>query len=353
MPKAQIRPATSRVLVTGGAGYIGSHVVLSLLERGHEVVVYDNLVSGARLPGIGGHFVYGDLGDRAALGDVLGAQRFDAVMHFAASTDVGESQRRPLAYYRNNLANSLNLLEACAEAGVTRLIFSSTAAVYGNGNGAPLRESAPLEPISPYGVAKLAAERMIEDLAACGGLSFVTLRYFNVAGADPAGRAGQLSEQSGHLITAICRAILGKQKDFVINGNDYPTADGTCVRDFIHVNDLATAHIAALDHLLTGGASLTLNCGYGHGASVSQVIEAARRVSGIAFPVVVGPRRPGDTVSAIADCGRIKQALGWRPQHDDLAFIIETGLAWERAKDERIAAATCRPLPAVKGPRGA
>jgi UDP-glucose 4-epimerase len=352
MPRKEADPAPRRLFVTGGAGYIGSHVVLRLLELGHEVLVFDNLSTGRRLPGIGGDFYFGDLGDPAALRQALARGSFDAVLHFAASTDVGESQRWPLAYHRNNAANSLALLEACREAGISRLIFSSTAAVYGDSAEGVLRESAPLCPISPYGASKLAAERMIEDLAAGSDQRFVTLRYFNVAGTDPAGRAGPLSDQAEHLITALCRTILGRQEGFVINGDDYPTPDGTCERDFIHVLDLVEAHIAALDRLLAGGRSLTLNCGYGHGTSVAEVVAVARQVSGVAFPVTVGPRRPGDTVRAIADCGLIKDKLGWQPRHDDLAAMIETALAWEKVKAERLAAARPPPLHQIKSPVG-
>ncbi len=237
MPREEASPAPRRLFVTGGAGYIGSHVVLRLLEQGHAVLVFDNLSTGRRLPGIGGDFHFGDLGDRAALRQALARGPFDAVLHFAASTDIGESQRRPLAYHRNNAANSLALLEACREAGIDRLIFSSTAAVYGDSAEGVLRESAPLCPTSPYGASKLAAERMIADLAAGSDLRFVALRYFNVAGADPASRAGPLGDRAEHLITALCRTILGRQEGFVINGDDYPTPDGTCERDFIHVLD--------------------------------------------------------------------------------------------------------------------
>ena len=339
MPTKNGGAARRRIFVTGGAGYIGSHVVMRLLELGHDVLVYDNLSTGRRLPGIGGDFFHGDLDDPAALRQALAQGPFDAVLHFAAFTDVGESQRQPLAYHRNNAANTLALLEACQQANIDRLIFSSTAAVYGDSADGVVNEDAPLCPISPYGASKLAAERMIADLSAASDLRSVSLRYFNVAGADPAGKAGPLSDKAEHLITAICRTILGQQAVFVINGNDFPTADGTCERDFIHILDLVEAHVVALDHLLADGPSLTLNCGYGHGTSVAEVVSVAQKISGVSFPVKVGPRRPGDTVRVIADCGLIKEKLSWRPRHDDLAAMIETALAWEKVKEERLMAA--------------
>jgi UDP-glucose 4-epimerase len=319
-----------QVLVTGGAGYIGSHVVKGLRAAGHRVVVYDNLSTGHAWAVQGSELVIGDLADRDRLAALLAARRLDAVLHFAAHIWVHESVRDPAKYYRNNVANALNLFELAAQHGVTQLVFSSTAAVYGQPDLALIDETAPLAPINPYGASKMMAERMLVDIAAACGLRYAILRYFNVAGADPEGRIGEATPDNQHLVKAACETALGLRPALWIYGTDYPTADGTCIRDYIHVEDLAQAHIAALDHLSRGGASTVLNCGYGHGISVRTVIEAVRRVSGVAFPVEEGPRRPGDPASLVAANARIRELLGWQPRYDDLALIVGSAWAWEQ-----------------------
>jgi UDP-glucose 4-epimerase len=319
-----------RILVTGGAGYIGSHTVLQLAHNGHDLVVYDNLASGFRWAVLAGELVVGELADREALAALFRERDFDAVVHFAASIVAPESVARPLEYYRNNAANTLTLLELCARFGVGTLIFSSTAAVYGNPERLPVGEEAPLRPINPYGATKMMSERMITDLAAASSLRYVILRYFNVAGADAGGRIGQATPEATHLIKVACETALGKRPEITVFGSDYPTPDGTCIRDYIHVDDLARAHVEALDHLAAGGRSLVLNVGYGHGSSVLQVIDTVNRVTGVELPVRYGPRRPGDTPQLVAANDLIKEALGWRPRHDDLAFIVRTAYQWER-----------------------
>ena len=321
-----------RVLLTGGAGYIGSHVALRLIEDGHHVVIYDNLSTGIRLDSVGGEFVHGDLADEALLHRTVTNGKFDAVMHFAASTSVPESVADPLKYYRNNVANTLNLVEACARARIGQFVLSSTAAVYGETEGGGVDINTPLQPVSPYGASKMMAEQVLADYCASSGMRNVTLRYFNVAGADPAGRAGQANGSAGHLIGAVCDVIVGRRREFVIFGNDYATPDGTCVRDFIHVSDIAEAHVSALDYLRSGAPSVTLNCGYGTGVSVLQVVEAAQRVSGSRVPTRFGPRRPGDVVESIALAGRTRDVLDWHPQFADLDLIVRTALSWESKK---------------------
>ncbi|ANX04027.1 UDP-glucose 4-epimerase GalE [Immundisolibacter cernigliae] len=320
-----------RLLVTGGAGYIGSHVTRQLVEAGHDVTVYDNLGSGFRWATLGAPLVEADLADTARLDATLAAGRFEAVLHFAAHIVVPESVADPLKYYANNTRNTLGLLQALLRHGVRRLVFSSTAAVYGTPEHIPVSESAPLLPINPYGASKLMSERMISDLAATGALDHVTLRYFNVAGADPGGRLGQATPAATHLIKVACELACGKRERIDVFGTDYPTPDGTCVRDYIHVEDLARAHVLALDHLAAGGQSLTLNCGYGHGYSVREVLAAVERQHGQALTVRDTDRRPGDPAALVADSSRIRSALGWQPQHDDLDFIVRTALDWERS----------------------
>jgi len=321
----------ARVLVTGGAGYIGSHVVLALGEAGHEVLTYDNLSTGRRQAVLHGALVVGDLADQARLLDTLRAFRPDTIMHFAASIEVGESVRDPLKYYRNNSANALNLLEAARSAGVGRFIFSSTAAVYGNPPGVPVDEAAPLAPINPYGASKLVTERMLADLAGADpDFCYVSLRYFNVAGADPLTRLGQDYANPTHLITRTLKTALGIYPQLQVFGSDYPTPDGTCIRDYIHVMDLCQAHLLALDKLATGGDSDAFNLGNGNGFSVQQVIDAARRITGKSMEVKESPRRPGDPARLVANSERAKNVLGWQPQCGDLDVIVAHAWAWEK-----------------------
>jgi UDP-glucose 4-epimerase len=320
----------ARVLVTGGAGYIGSHVVLRLAAAGHEVVVLDNLSTGHPWAVQDGELVVADLADRQRLGALLEERRFAAVMHFAASIWVGESVRDPVKYYTNNTVNALNLFAAAARAGVPLVVFSSTAAVYGQPAVDPIDETTPLAPINPYGAAKMMAERMLSDIAAANGMRTAILRYFNVAGADPAGRIGEATPDNSHLVKVACEVAMGLRERLVVNGTDYPTPDGTCIRDYIHVDDLAAAHVAALGYLLDGGQSTVLNCGYGHGTSVRDVLDMVAEVSGIELPIAVGPRRPGDPARLVAATHRIRRVLGWRPQHDDLRRIVETAWRWEQ-----------------------
>ncbi len=319
------------VLVTGGAGYIGSHVALALLEAGRRVVVVDNLVTGRReLVPDAVDFIEADVADTSRLARVLRDNGCRAVMHFAGSTVVPESVEDPLKYYRNNTCASRNLLEASVGEGVECFIFSSTAAVYGNPERLPIDEDAALAPVSPYGASKLMTENMLKDVAAATDLRYIALRYFNVAGADPQGRSGQSTPNATHLIKAACEVACGARESITVFGDDYDTPDGTGVRDFIHVTDLARAHVTALDHLAGGGASDVMNCGYGLGFSVKQVLDTLRDVCGADFRVEMGPRRPGDIGEIYAESKRIRDVLGWRPEHDDLKTIVASAYAWER-----------------------
>ena len=324
-----------RVLVTGGAGYIGSHFVLGLIEAGHEAVVYDNLSTGHAWAVQGAELVVGEVSDQAKLEALITAGRFDALAHFAASIVVPESVAEPLKYYRNNSANTLGLLEVCARTGLERLVFSSTAAVYGAAERSPVHEDDPITPINPYGASKAMSERMIQDQAAASGLRYAILRYFNVAGGDLRGRAGQATANATHLIKVACETVVGKRQGMQVFGTDYPTPDGTCIRDYIHVDDLATAHLDALDHLQAGGDSTIVNCGYGHGSSVLEVLDAVKRVSGVDLPVTMADRRPGDSPDLVADNRKIRDVLGWAPRHDDLELIVRSALDWERQMAER------------------
>ncbi len=319
------------VLVTGGAGYIGSHVVHALRDAGWPVVVVDDLSTGRRsaipedVP-----LIEGDIGDRALMDAALARHTPVAVMHFAGSIVVPESVSDPLRYYSNNTAASLTLIAACVAAGVDNFIFSSTAAVYGEPERSPVAESDPTAPINPYGSSKLCTEWILRDTSAATPLRYVALRYFNVAGADPEGRTGQSTEKATHLIKVACQAALGLRPDMQVFGDDYPTADGTCVRDYIHVSDLAEAHVKALDYLAAGGGSTVLNCGYGHGFSVRQVLETVRDAADGELVWRIGPRRAGDPPELVSASGRIREVLGWEPRYDDLRFIVETAMDWER-----------------------
>jgi UDP-glucose 4-epimerase len=336
--------STAPVLVTGGAGYIGSHVVRQLVAQGYPVVVYDNLSTGHAWAVLGAELVVGDLGDRERLESVLAGTRFAAVLHFAASIWVGESVREPAKYYRNNVANALNLFELSARHGVSRVVFSSSAAVYGEPSVAMVEESLPLVPVNPYGASKMMAERILADLAEAAGCRYVVLRYFNVAGADLEGRIGEATPDNSHLVKVACETALGIRPGMAINGVDYPTPDGTCVRDYIHVEDLAAAHIEALRYLERGGRSELFNCGYGHGFSVREVLDTVVRVSGAAIPIKEGPRRPGDPAVLVASNAKIREVLGWQPRYDDLGFIVQTAWAWEQKLQAKLAnAATQAP----------
>src|ERR1700745_273778 len=318
------------VLVTGGAGYIGSHMVLALAEAGESVVVIDNLSTGfsTSLPE-GVPLFIGDAADENLVEGVIAAHGVESIVHFAGSVVVPDSMRDPLAYYRNNTMTTRSLLNAAVKCGVSRFIFSSTAAVYGNPERMPVTEDAPTRPLSPYGSSKLMTEIMLHDVAAAHGMSYVVLRYFNVAGADPLGRAGLATVGATHLLKMAVEAATGQRAKIDVFGTDYPTPDGRCIPDFIHVSDLAQAHRAALSYLRDGGASTTLNCGYGRGYSVLETIEAVRRISGRNFAVQYAPRRPGDIMTMGATTSRIRATLDWTPQYDDLETIAAHALAWE------------------------
>ena len=320
-----------RVLVTGGAGYIGSHVVKLLGEGGYEVLTYDNLSTGHKWAVLYGDLEVGDLADKGRLREVFEGFKPEAVMHFAAYIVVPESVREPLKYYRNNVINTINLLEVMEEFGVDKFIFSSSAAVYGIPEEIPVPEGAPLNPINPYGETKATVERVLRDINNSGkGFKYVSLRYFNVAGADPEGKIGFAYPNPTHLIIRAVKTAKGEFEKLDIYGTDYPTPDGTCVRDYIHVTDLAQAHIVALEYLLEGRESEVFNCGYGHGYSVKEVVEAVKKVTGIDFKVVEAPRREGDPPMLVADSTKIKKELGWKPKYDDLEFIVKTAWDWEK-----------------------
>lgn len=319
------------ILIMGGAGYIGSHMVLEALERGEDVVVVDNLSTGRRsLVAAAATFVEGDAGDAALVGDLIRQHRIDAIIHFAGSIVVPDSVADPLSYYANNTVVARNLIEAAVKGGVHHFIFSSTATVYAGETTDALSETLPTGPVSPYGRSKLMTEWMLEDASRAYDFRGVALRYFNVAGADPGGRSGQVSPRATHLIKRGCQVALGRLPHLEIFGTDYPTPDGTGLRDYIHVSDLVAAHALTLDYLRKGGAATVMNCGYGHGSSVREVIAAIERVTGNALPVREAPRRPGDPPSLVADNRLIRATLGWSPQHDDLDEIVAHALAWER-----------------------
>jgi UDP-glucose 4-epimerase len=317
------------VLVTGGAGYIGSHVALQLRARGERVVVLDNLVTGFRQAVLDAPLIVGNAGDGELLRRVIAEHGVTAVMHFAAHTIVPESVREPLKYYGNNTCATRSLLAACLEGGVRQFVFSSTAAVYGMPEGGIAREDSRMAPINAYGTSKLMSEWMLRDVAAVTDLRAVALRYFNVAGSDPQGRIGQATAKATLLIKVACEAVVGKRSHVSIYGTDYPTSDGTGIRDYIHVDDLARAHLNALDYLRAGGATTTLNCGYGHGYSVREVLDSVQRVAGKRIEIREEPRREGDPPTLVAAAGRIRAVLGWEPKLDDLDGIVRTALRWE------------------------
>ena len=319
-----------QLLVTGGAGYIGSHTIKQLGEAGYEITVYDNLSTGNVGALKYGKLALGDLADREQLTQVFSQHNFDAVLHFAASISVPDSVIHPLAYYSNNTANTLNLLQCCQTFGVNKLIFSSTAAVYGQPTVNPITEDTIPEPLNPYGSSKLMSERLIRDYAAVSDLKYVILRYFNVAGAEIGGTLGQTGKKASHLIKVTCDAALGRRPYVGVFGTDFDTPDGTGIRDYIHVDDLARAHVDALTYLASGGDSQLLNCGYGQGYSVRQVIEKVKEISGNDFPVIENERRAGDPACVIAGAERITKILGWQPRYNDLDTIIRTALNWEK-----------------------
>jgi UDP-glucose 4-epimerase len=323
------------ILVTGGAGYIGSHMVLELVDAGERVVVLDNLSTGFRWAvHPEATLVVGDIADEALVRRVLKEHGVRAIVHFAGSIVVPESVSDPLGYYHNNTVKSRSLIAMAVECGVPHFIFSSTAAVYGSPKQNPVAEDADLLPMSPYGTSKLMTELVLRDTAAAHPLSYVALRYFNVAGADPAGRSGQSTPKATHLIKVACETALGKRSHMQVFGTDYPTPDGTCIRDYIHVKDLARAHVSALAHLRSGGRSEVFNCGYSKGYSVLSVIDAVKRMSNRDFEVRLSPRRPGDPPAIVAASAKIRRQLGWSPEHDDLDRIVAQALSWERKLDD-------------------
>ncbi len=319
-----------KVLVTGGCGYIGSHVVRQLSEAGYEVVVYDNLSTGFADALINGEkLVVGELADTERLAQLFEGNDFSAVLHFAAAIVAPESVFDPLKYYSNNTRNTLNLLQTCVKQAIPRFIFSSTAAVYGMPADGHASEESPTEPINPYGTSKLMSEWMLRDTAAAHPLRYVALRYFNVAGADPEGRMGQRTPEATHLIKVSCQAALGIRDKVAVYGTDYPTPDGTGIRDYIHIEDLASAHLSALGYLEQGGESTRINVGYGQGASVREVVAMVKKVSGIDFPVLEASRRPGDPAKLVACAERIRAVLDWSPRFDDLETIVADAWRWE------------------------
>ena len=319
-----------KILVTGGAGYIGSHVVRQLGAAGEDVITLDNLCTGFREAVTAGELIVGETGDADLLERIFAAHDIDTIMHFAAHTIVPESVADPLKYYRNNTSSSRTLLEAAQKHGVKHFVFSSTAAVYGIPPNGKAAEETPTAPINPYGTSKLMTEWMLRDLAIAGGPRYVALRYFNVAGCEPTGTIGQSTPKATLLVKVACEAATGRRPRVSIFGTDYPTPDGTGLRDYIHVEDLASAHLDALTHLRNGGESTTLNCGYGHGYSVREVLETVEQVNGAPLAITEEPRRAGDPPELVAVAGKVRSVLGWTPRYDDLETIVRTSLEWER-----------------------
>jgi len=318
------------ILVIGGAGYIGSHMVLDLLRAGYPVVVLDNLSRGHRELVPGGEFITGDMGNPKDLRNLFANHPVKAVMHFAAHSLVGESVEQPLVYYRNNVANTITLLDEMDKAGVRHFIFSSTAAVYGEPVKTPITEDHPCAPTNPYGATKLAVERMLADVSQASGMTWSILRYFNAAGADKSGKVGERHQPETHLIPLVLQVATGERDSIKIFGDDYPTPDGTCLRDYVHVSDLTRAHLLALEHLLAGGANTTYNLGNSTGYSVTQIIETAREITGHDIPAQTVARRAGDPAVLIADSNSIRQELGWQPAYEDVGEIIRSAWAWHR-----------------------
>jgi len=319
-----------RIFVTGGAGYIGSHVVKTLGERGHDILVYDNLSTGHDWAVLYGRLVRGDLSDKKFLESIMKEFKPDAVMHFAAFIQVEESVGEPLKYYQNNTANALNLLDVMIAAGIRNFVFSSTAAVYGIPSVIPVSEEAPFNPINPYGASKAMVEKILKDLSEAKDFHYISLRYFNVAGSEPTGKIGQVYKEATHLITRALKTAKGEFDKLLIFGTDYPTPDGTCIRDYIHVDDLAEAHVLALSYLMEDSQRRQFNCGYGHGYSVREVVETAKRTIGVNFNTEEVERRPGDPPILVADSSNLRKELGWKPKFDDLEYIIKTAWDWEK-----------------------
>lgn len=320
----------TKILVVGGAGYIGSHMVKMLLSSGYEVVTFDNLENGFRDAVLGGEFVHADLADREALAEVFSTHDFSAVMHFASHIQVGESMQNPGKYYQNNVANTLNLLDAMVAAGVDAFIFSSTAAIFGEPEYIPIDEKHPKNPINPYGLSKWMIEQILVDFDKAHGLKSCCLRYFNAAGADPEGELGERHDPETHLIPLVLQAASGRREHITVFGKDYDTSDGTCIRDYIHITDLCQAHLLALEKLMAGADSMAYNLGNGQGFSVQEVIDAARKVTGRQIPVIESERREGDPARLVADATMARQQLGWQPQYAELETIIEHAWHWEQ-----------------------
>lgn len=319
-----------KILVTGGAGYVGSHCVKHLEAAGHEAWVYDNLSRGHAQAVPAERLVVGDLAEEGRLAELLREKRIDAVMHFAALSLVGESVEQPHLYYANNVAGSYHLLEAMRQAGVRKIVFSSSTATYGAPEKSPIAESTPQQPINPYGFSKLVVERMLDDYAAAHGFAFAALRYFNAAGAAADGSIGEDHTPESHLIPIVLQVALGQRERITIFGDDYPTPDGTCIRDYVHVEDLAAAHLAALQRI-EPGKGIKVNLGTGRGYSVREIVEACRQITGYAIPETIGPRRPGDPPELVADSRLAREVLGWTPQYTTVESIVETAWAWHRA----------------------